>query len=356
MSILDFIKGKEPRPETVNITPYRNKIINNPLNMNNRIICFLLALIPAVCAFADKEMTSRNIDAGESFEVSVPDGLKTSIQEYNNKWLDSIPYLMEHAKWKEPWAFEALAEYYRYGRGGIDKSLFNAIMCYEETGKSPRSIAEEAYEKDRTDEFGLINHIMEGLNKKRLSEKDAILLIDGLTIHKPNWIVFLREILCTKPDARKEFILSRLKPDSDSDEFLIGFTFLAMADSHMFDNIFGNVSEDYMRKIRFFGDKLTPIYDVIAEKMWRRYAENTEDKEFYLAVAMECMYHADRAGFLSKHNMNTLLTFCEKNGVDNRIPFSDEDLARFDVICRKGDRDQINSAVIVEEEAVEMDE
>lgn len=324
--------------------------------MNNRIFLFLLALIPAVYTLADEKITFRNIDTGESFEVSVPDGLKISIQEYNSDWLDSIPYLVEHAKWKESWAFEALADCYRYGKGGVDKSMFNAIMCYEEAGKSARDMADEAYENDPTDEFGLLNHLMEGLDKKQLSEEDTRLLIDGLTTQKPDWIVFLRDILGQKIEARKEFIFSRLKPDSSSDEFLIGFACLAMDDRHIFDKTFVNVSDGYMRKVRIIGKKLPPIFDVIAEKLWRKYEENTEDKGKYLSAALECMYHADKGGFLSKHNMTAILTFCEKNGIDDRIPFSEEDLARFDAICPKEYRDHINSTIVVEEETVEMDE
>lgn len=324
--------------------------------MNNRIFLFLLALIPAVYAFADEKITIRNIDTGESFEVSVPDGLKISIQEYNSDWLDSIPYLVEHAKWKEPWAFEALADCYRYGKGGVDKSMFNAIMCYEEAGKSASDIAEDAYKNDPTDELGLLNHLMEELDKDRLSEEDAILLIDGLSVPKPDWIVFLREILGQKHEDRKDSIYSRLTPDSSSDEFLIGFACLSMDDSNVFDNTFINVSDDYMRKIRKFCDKLPPIYDVIAEKMWRKYEEGTKDRDKYLSAALECMYKADRMGFLSKHNMVWLLTYLEESGIDNRMPFSSDDLARFDAICPKEYRDYRNSAVVVEEDTVEMDE
>lgn len=72
--------------------------------MENRVCTLLLILMSAFYSFADKKMTIRNIDTGESFEVSVPDGLKISIQEYNSDWVDSIPYLVEHARWKEPWA------------------------------------------------------------------------------------------------------------------------------------------------------------------------------------------------------------------------------------------------------------
>lgn len=322
----------------------------------NRLITIAAILLSSFAVMADKKMTLSNIDTGESFEVSVPDGLKISIQEYNSNWLDSIPYLVEHAKWKEPWAFEALAECYRYGKGSVEKSMFNAIMCYEEAGKSATEFAEAAYECDPTDEFGLLNHLMNGLDKKRISEEDAIRLINGVTPPKPRWMVFLAEILRHEHDAREEYIKSRLTTDSNSDEFLVGFACLAMDDNHIFDKTFINVSDDYLRRIRLFGEKLPPIYDVIADKMWRRYDENIKDKEKFLSAALDCMFHADKMGFLSKHNMSKVLTFCEENGIDERIPFSEEDLARFDAICQKEYRDLINSTVEVDEEAVEMEE
>lgn len=321
----------------------------------NRLITIAAILLSSFAVMADKKMTLSNIDTGESFEVSVPDGLKISIQEYNSNWLDSIPYLVEHAKWKEPWALEALAECYRYGKGGVEKSMFNAIMCYEEAGKSATEIAEAAYECAPTDEFGLLNHLMNGLDKKRISEEDAIRLINGVITPKAGWMVFLADILRHEHDAREEYIKSRLTPDSNSDEFLVGFACLAMDDNHIFDKTFINVSDDYMRRIRLFGEKLPPIYDVIADKMWRKYDESIEDKEKFLSAALDCMFHADKMGFLSKHNMYKVLTFSKENGIDERIPFSEEDLARFDAICQREYRGHIKSNVEVEEEAVEME-
>lgn len=322
----------------------------------NRLITIAAILLSSFAVMADKKMTLSNIDTGESFEVSVPDGLKINIQEYNSNWLDSIPYLVEHAKWKEPWAFEALAECYRYGKGGVEKSMFNAIMCYEEAGKSATEIAEAAYECDPTDEFGLLNHLMNELDKQRISEEDAIRLINGVITPKAGWMVFLADIIRHEHDAREEYIKSRLTPDSNSDEFLVGFACLAMDDNHIFDKTFINVSDDYMRRIRLFGEKLPPIYDVIADKMWRRYDENIEDKEKFLSAALDCMFHADKMGFLSRHNMYKVLTFSKENGIDERIPFSEEDLARFDAICQREYRGHINSTVEVEEEAAAMEE
>ena len=53
----------------------------------NRLITIAAILLSSFAVMADKKMTLSNIDTGESFEVSVPDGLKINIQEYNSNWL-----------------------------------------------------------------------------------------------------------------------------------------------------------------------------------------------------------------------------------------------------------------------------
>lgn len=81
-----------------------------------KFIIILSLFLSVLSVFADKKMTIRNSDTGESFEISVPDGLR--IYEYNSNWLDSIPYLIERARYGEPRAYEALGDCYRYGKGG----------------------------------------------------------------------------------------------------------------------------------------------------------------------------------------------------------------------------------------------
>ena len=82
-------------------------------------------MLSSFAAMADKKMIIRNADTGESFEVMVPDVLRS--YEYNGNWLDSIPYLVEHARNGEPWAYEALAECHRYGKGGVKRSFSDML-------------------------------------------------------------------------------------------------------------------------------------------------------------------------------------------------------------------------------------
>lgn len=319
--------------------------------MNTRVFIFFFVLLSALNSFADKKMTIRNADTEESFEVSVPDGM--NIYEYNSNWLDSIPYLVEHARWTEPWAYKSLAECYRYGRGGIEKSMFNAIMSYENAGMSATKVAEEAFESDPSDELGLINHLMEGVSKKSLTEEQVVSMIDNMLTPIPSWASLLKDIMQYSSDDRISFIKSQLSNESTPDEVLVGFGCLAMYDTEAFNKMFAGVTDDYMRNIRVYGEKLPPIYDVAGERLWRKYLN--ENGEEYMINALECMYRADQAGFLSKGNMTRVLTYCEQYGKNKHILFSDEDLARFDKICPKEYRAYVNSQVVVEE-VVEMDE
>lgn len=178
-------------------------------------------------------------------------------------------------------------------------------------------------------------------------------MIDNMLTPIPSWASLLKEILQDSSDDRISFIKSQLSNESTPDEVLVGFGCLAMYDTEAFNKMFAGVTDDYMRNIRVYGEKLPPIYDVAGERLWRKYLN--ENGEEYMINALECMYRADQAGFLSKGNMTRVLTYCEQHGKNKHILFSDEDLARFDKICPKEYRDHVNSQVVVEE-VVEMDE
>lgn len=108
----------------------------------NRIIILFAAVITTAIALPQNQLAISCEDTGESFEVTVPDGIK--IYEYNENWLDSIPYLMEHVRNCEPWAYENLARCYRFGIG-IEKCITNAMIYYSKAGINERELAENIY-------------------------------------------------------------------------------------------------------------------------------------------------------------------------------------------------------------------
>ena len=130
----------------------------------NRIIIISFLFLSAIVAFADKKMTIRNSDSGESFEITVPDGFK--MYSYNVNWLDSVPYLIEHARWGEPWAYEALAECHRHGKGGLKRSLINALFYYGLAGKNVEDCMAEIEHANHNDPIAVFSRLIKYLENK----------------------------------------------------------------------------------------------------------------------------------------------------------------------------------------------
>lgn len=132
--------------------------------MKFRYISILVLLLSVLSASADKKMTIRNSDTGESFEVSVPDGLK--IYEYNSNWLDSIPYLVERARYGEPWAYKALGDCYRHGKGGAERSIFKALAFYEISGIDTDEMLRKLIVEKPTDYLSLTYKLVFKIERK----------------------------------------------------------------------------------------------------------------------------------------------------------------------------------------------
>lgn len=276
-------------------------------------------------------MTVRNSDTGESFEVIVPDGLR--INGYNTNWLDSIPYLIEHARWHEPWAYEALAECYRYGKGGIEKSIFNAIICYEIGGFSPSEIAKAAYEANPSDELGLLDHLMDLIDKRKISDAEAISLIDSISAPMPKWLNLIKTLLTMDPDNRNAFIEASVSPEMSSDELLICYCFQNLRGNDSSLNPNDIITDEQVQKFKLFGDSMPALYDLFGQKLWRLHLRDAENSDKYLDLAFESMFEADKVGFLSKTNMGHILSYYNKHGKERLSMFSEEDFDRFNQLC-----------------------
>lgn len=140
--------------------------------MKMRCISFFIVMLCAVSAFAEKKMTLRNTDTGESFEVTVPDGMR--MYQYNANWLDSILYLLERARYGEPWAYEALGDCCRYGKGGVKESIINALVYYDKAGKDIEKMGLQAAEETPKDHLGLVYRLIDRIEKE---DRDGMLCL-----------------------------------------------------------------------------------------------------------------------------------------------------------------------------------
>jgi len=146
--------------------------------MKIRHIAFIILLLSAVSAFADKKVTIRNAETRESLELSVPNGLE--IYEYDSTRLDSVPYLVERARYGEPLAYKALGDYYRYGKGGVERSIFKTLAYYTLSGMDVDEKTEDLVEEHPKDIISLTYKLMWCLEHK--DNETALCILDTLKL------------------------------------------------------------------------------------------------------------------------------------------------------------------------------
>lgn len=268
--------------------------------MNIRYFTIIILLLSVLSASADKKMTIRNYDTGESFEVSVPDGMR--IYEYNSNWLDSIPYLLERARYGEPWAYEALGDCYRYGKGGVDRSMFKALAYYSLSGKDIEEIAKESIKENPIDHLGLIFKLIDKLECN--DNNGTLVLLDTLKQEQYADADILRDYInetdtLLLADTVERHIMS---PEISTDKMMFA----------IIGCVYRNWMPDSLRHkdgmLTAMGVKFPYIYDKIAVKFLR---ENHEDMDSVKLAekktkAITFLELADKEAMLSREGAENL--------------------------------------------------
>lgn len=294
----------------------------------NRIITFLMALIVAISVSAQKQLTIVNEDTGESFEVTVPDGLK--IYQYNANWLDSIPYLMEHVRNKESWAYENLARCYRYGIG-VEKCIINAMQYYDKAGIDEMKLAEEAYEMNPTDELGFMNHLMENLDKKRMTIEDAMEQIENYPNPQPRWVQRMKEIIDNRNvEDLEEYIKSTIDWDTiTGDELVASIASIMILKPNSISIWSKPSSPELMRILSLAANKIPMLYDIVGDRYMELY-EDCPSYEQALKNAFEMYHNAYQHGLLEMIGAVSVLDYRDANPLYEGFPFTQEELAHLD--------------------------
>lgn len=301
----------------------------------NRLIIFAVLLLSAIAALADKKMTIRNADTGESFEVKVPDGLR--IYEYNGNWLDSIPYLMEHARWGEPWAYEALAECHRYGKGGLKKSIFNALSYYDLAGKNIEDCMAEIEQANHDDPIAVFSRLIDYIeNKDSKRIKCAIDTLNEADYHSAD---VLLKFIDNPNQVELEEVLE-FATDDETDPDASVFTCAGYALSNKMDSIKIDIS---WAQPLIFG-KIPYFYSLLGKKKYENtiksestdgYAEDatTQDIEDRRKAAGYFL-KADEYGVLTREAARLLHHYCTYDPSSDWLNLSEEDLYRIQQIAR----------------------
>lgn len=319
----------------------------------NRIITLLMAAFTAISTFAQTQLTIVNEDTGESFKVTVPDGLK--ITQYNENWLDSIPYLLEHARNHESWAYENLARCYRYGIG-VEKCLTNAMIFYDESDLRATDIAEEAYANDPTDELGFLNYLMEGLDRKRLTIEDGLELIEKYPNPKPGWMAKMKTIFDHRNVEDLEgYIKSSIDWDAfTGDEILASVACLMILRPNTPSLTSRPPEPGFMNRLRKAAEKIPMLYMIAGNKYWDVYKDCPNDEQA-MRDAFELFHKAYLYGLLHMNKAIAVLDYRDENLLYEGFPFSQEELAHLDSRYSKECRERWHEPCVVEEvEVVEV--
>ena len=300
----------------------------------NRIIIFAALLLSAMTVMADKKMRIRNADTGESFEMTVPDGFK--MYSYNGNWLDSIPYLVEHARYGEPWAYEALAECHRHGKGGMRRSLINALFYYDLAGKNVEDCVAEIAQANHDDPIAVFSRLVDYIENKDFDR--VVCAIDTLneadyhsadvllkSIHNPNQVE-LEDVI--------EFVTDK-ETDPDATIFACaGYALCNKSDS---------VKIDISWARPLIMDKIPYFYSLIGTKKYENtiksdnsdgYAEDATTQDIDdRRKAAEYFLKADEFGALTKRGARLLYHYCTSDSSSEWINLSEEDLRRIQKIA-----------------------
>ena len=285
-------------------------------------------------AFADKKMTVRNSDAGESFEVSVPNGLR--IYEYNSNWLDSVPYLLERARYGEPWAYEALGDCYRYGKGGVEQSIFKALVFYSMSGKDIDGMAIQLTAENPLDHLALVYKLVD--NMESFDKEGIVCILDTLNQEGYHHADVLRNFIGNASSESLSSLLQRniMSPETGTDETL--FT--------VFGSVVHNCSPAILQEndlvLTAISTKFPYIYDRLAVKFLK---EDHEDKdvEKYAekrAKAIDFLSKADKEAFLSSEGAAILYNYYNSALEVGIVVVDIEDLERLATLAKLPESDK----------------
>lgn len=300
----------------------------------NRILLIAAVLLSALEVMADKKITIRNADMGESFEMIVSDGFK--MYSYNVNWLDSIPYLMEHARYGEPWAYEALAECHRYGKGGVKRSFLNTLFYYELAGKNIEDTFLEIEQNNHDDPVAVFARVINYMENDEIDR--ALCAID--TLHKFDYhsADVLSKYIRKEGKTELEEVLKYVTdPSTDPDASVFAIVGYALSNK----NDSTKIDISWSRSL--FMDKIPFMYSYVGRNQYRDtiksettdgYAEDAPEKDVAdRRKAVEYFLKADEFGALTKDAARLLHHYLTFDPTSEWVNFSEEDIYRIKLIA-----------------------
>lgn len=253
------------------------------------MICRLTLIVVALLCPFFIEATTNQYNKEHKFNSEEI----TSSEPYMS---DTLSCLIKHAQWGNPKAFESLADLYRHGKEGLQKSMINTMVCYGFAQKDPGTVGNDIFESNPEDEFGLMMYLMDILSKQgviALREK-----IQNLPPYDFSWLKVLSDISLL-PDGDEDeymwYVLNNIDEKTDTDAFVIAYSCLAILHSNY-------SKKDITIKLKDHADELPVMFNKIGEEYVEKYRRQNKGNPILLIKALENFQKADEKGFLKQDN------------------------------------------------------
>lgn len=245
--------------------------------------------------------------------------------------LDSVPYLTEHARQGEKWAYEALAECHRYGKGGLKRSFINALAYYNLAGRDVEDYMTKVAQKDPDDPFGMFMRIPDYIESQKLDcISGAVDALSRVGYHSAD--ILVKEMDCRGKMKLEDVLEYATDPDTDPDAALfasLGYVAFNANDSvkiklaEVIPSILGKIP--YLYSVwgadRYQGTIKSDSPDGYAED------SRAEDSEVR-RKAVEFFLKADEHGALTKYGARLLYHYCTSDPTSGWVNLTEDDYHR----------------------------
>ncbi len=234
-----------------------------------------------------------------------------------NDGKDSIADIIQEMKNGDLSRTKDLAEAYRYGQG-VEKSMLNAMICYQIAGVDFESEAKRTFKENPNDEFARLFTLLNMYDRHYIEEAKA--LLSDTPDPAPAWATMMKKVLDYKGDDINGYILSLIGPDSTPDECFLAFgCFIS-------NNKESNDLKPLMDISSVLTDKAPFFNNVLAQAKLEEYKTNPEGNKELLSEALTYFKKANDAGFLTPRSARLIFEDDIQNNIDLTTIFSSEDL------------------------------
>lgn len=273
-----------------------------------------IAVISTMSVFAQKTVTIRNNETGETFDIEMDENMTISLQSEEVNWDDSVKTYKQQAREGNGEAFYKLAQCYRYGLGVEQDNITMLVMC---------DLAEEFYPNNGFEGASLLGEvIMENdsvLFQKMSKANDSISINDFNTLEQVNkplymmlTMIFSGQNNCI--DQANTYLKNEAESGSKVAKILLSI------------NQATN-STDVQKKIKLW-EGIAQDFPLAYGELGALYMNDKEQGTKDLYKAVDYFKMADKEAVLTRKKAKLLIECCELLDSEGHKVFEDAEMER----------------------------